>query len=403
MTRNSIRDYTEAIRERYLRGGKKERGAILDEFVRVTGYNRKSVIRILSSKKTPTGAGRRGRPKRYSGRASAGLVVLWEAANRICSRRLQPFIPELLAVLEQQGELHVEAGIAAELRQMSPSTIDRRLRPYRQRGKRRSLSTTKPGTLLKGAIPLRTFGEWQREQPGTVQIDLLAHCGESSEGFYLTTLSAVDEATGWGEWVAVWGKGQERVGAAIHRMHRRLPFPLQGLNSDNGGEFINQPLYAYCQRERIEFTRCRPYKKNDNALVEEKNGSVVRRLVGYERYSSKQAYEKLNQLYDLLRLYCNFFQPVLKLVAKKRQGSKVHKKYDTAQTPYRRLLASDCLTQEDQQRLERIYPYLNPVKLRIQIEKAQEELWNLAEHQSRLTISPPLQDQPSVTPVLRQQ
>ena len=403
MTGGSIREYAEAIRERYLRAGKKEKGAVLNEFVKVTGYNRKAAIRLLRGGKVTGGGVRRGRPKRYCAEATAKLLVLWEAANRICSRRLQPFIPELLAVLEQHGEFDVEPGIAAELRQMSPSTIDRRLRPYRQRGKRRSLSTTKPGTLLKGAIPLRTFGEWERKQPGTVQIDLLAHCGESSEGFYLTTLSAVDEATGWGEWVAVWGKGQERVGAAIHRMRQRLPFPLQGLNSDNGGEFINQPLYAYCQRERIEFTRCRPYKKNDNALVEEKNRSVVRRLVGYERYSSKQAYQKLNEIYDLLRLYCNFFQPVLKLVTKKRQGSKVHKKYDTAQTPYRRLLASGCLTQQDQERLERIYPYLNPVKQRIQIEKALEELWNLADHQSRLTISPPLQDQPSVTRVLRQQ
>lgn len=220
-----------------------------------------------------------------------------------------------------------------------------------------------------------------------MQIDLLAHCGESSEGFYLTTLNAVDEATGWSEWVAVWGKGQQRVGGAIHRMRQRLPFPLLQLHSDNGSEFINQDLYNYCRREGIEFTRCRPYKKNDNALVEEKNYSVVRRLVGYERYSSKQAYEKLNEIYDLLRLYCNFFQPVLKLVAKSRQGSKVHKEYDTAQTPYRRLLASAALAQEDQDRLERIYQSLNPVKLRSQIDKALQEVWNLANPPGQLTTT----------------
>lgn len=333
---------------------------------------------------------RQGRPKRYSAQATAMLVVLWEAANRICSRRLQPFIAELLEVLGRHQVMRVDPEIAGELKQMSASTIDRRLHPYRQRGKRRSLSTTKPGTLLKGAIPLRTFGEWEREQPGTMQIDLLAHCGESSEGFYLFTLSAVDEATGWSEWVAVWGKGQERVGAAIHRMRQRLPFPLQGLNSDNGGEFINQPLYSYCQREKIRLTRCRAYKKNDNALVEEKNYSVVRRLVGYERYSSKQAYEKLNEIYDLLRLYCNFFQPVLKLVAKSRQGSKVHKEYDTAQTPYRRLLASAVLAQEDHYRLERIYQSLNPVKLRSQIDKALQEVWNLAHPPGQLTTTLPV-------------
>lgn len=389
MTRGSIREYIEAVRQRYLRATKKVKRVILNEFVQVTGYNRKSAIRAIRSRGDPSVGKRRGRLKRYSAQATAMLVVLWEVVNRICSRRLQPFIPELLKVLEQHGEIRLEPEIAAQLKQMSAATIDRRLRPYRQRGKKRSLSTTKPGTLLKGSIPLRTFGEWEKKQPGTMQIDLLAHCGESSEGFYLTTLSAVDEATGWGEWVAVWGKGQERVGAAIHRLRQRLPFPLQGLNSDNGSEFINQPLYTYCQREKIKFTRCRPYKKNDNALVEEKNGSVVRRLVGYERFSSKQAYEKLNEIYDLLRLYCNFFQPVLKLVAKSRQGSKVHKDYDTAQTPYRRVLASGALAQEEQDRLERIYQSLNPAKLRSQIEKALQEVWSLANHPDQLTITIP--------------
>lgn len=386
MTRGSIGEYAEAVRERYRRARKKGKGVLLGEFVKVTGYSRKSAIRLLRRNKAP-GAERRGRPKRYSAKATAMLVVLWEAANRICSQRLHPFIPELLRVLEQHGEMRVEPEIAAQLQQMSPATIDRRLRPYRQRGKRRSLSTTKPGSLLKGSIPLRTFGEVERKQPGTMQVDLLAHCGESTEGFYLFTLSAVDEATGWGEWVVVWGKGQERVGAAIHRVHKRLPFPLQGLHTDNGGEFINQPLYTYCQGEKIRFTRCRPYKKNDNALVEEKNGSVVRRLVGYERYSSKQAYEKLNEVYDLLRLYCNFFQPVLKLIAKSRQGSKVHKEYDTAQTPYRRVLAAGALAQEEQDRLARIHQHLNPIKLRSQIEKALEELWNMADHPGRVTTN----------------
>jgi hypothetical protein len=385
VTRGSIEEYAAALRERYRRATKKEKGVLLGEFVKVTGYRRKSAIRLLRRTKAP-GAGRRGRPKRYSAKATAMLVVLWEAANRICSRRLQPFIPELLGVLEQHGEVQVEPEISAQLQQMSPATIDRRLGPYRQRGKRRSLSTTKPGSLLKGSIPLRTFGEVERKQPGTMQVDLLAHCGESTEGFYLFTLSAVDEATGWGEWVVVWGKGQERVGAAIHCVRKRLPFPLQGLNTDNGGEFINQPLYNYCQRQKIKFTRCRPYKKNDNALVEEKNGSVVRRLVGYERYSSKQAYEKLNEIYELLRLYCNFFQPVLKLVAKSRQGGKVRKRYDTAQTPYRRLLAAGTVAPEAQDRLEGIHQHLNPVKLRSQIEKALEELWEMADHSGRVAI-----------------
>lgn len=392
MTRDSILEYAAAVRGRYLKGDKKEKGEILSHFVKVTGYNRKSAIRLLKRKEAPTnghGEGR-GRPKQYSAEATPKLVVLWDAANRICSLRLQPFIPELLEVLERQQELHVDPEIADELTQMSASTIDRRLRPYRGRDNRRSLRTTKPGTLLKESIPMRTFGEWGRKQPGTMQIDLLAHCGESSEGFFLNTLNAVDEATGWNEWVAVWGKGQDRVGSAIHHVQHNLPFPLRAINSDNGGEFINQDLYTYCRRQGIEFTRCRPYKKNDNALVEEKNYSVVRRLVGYERYSSKQAYAKLTEVYDLLRLYCNFFQPGLKLVAKSRHGSKVHKEYDTAQTPYRRVLASGILAQEDRDRLARIYDRLNPIKLRSQIDQALEELWKLAERPPRRTSNLPV-------------
>lgn len=204
---------------------------------------------------------------------------------------------------------------------MSASTIDRLLRPWRQNGTRRSLSATKPGSVLKGRIPIRAFAEWQENRPGFVEADLVAHCGESAEGFYLTTLSTVDIATGWVECVGVWGKGQNRVGGAVDRVRRRLPFPLLGLDSDNGGEFINQRLYDYCQRHGITFTRSRPYKKNDSCHVEQKNWSVIRRLVGYDRYSSRLAMETLNRVYDLVRLYVNFFQPVMKLVSKSRNGA----------------------------------------------------------------------------------
>lgn len=167
----------------------------------------------------------------------------------------------------------------------------------------------------------------------------MAHCGETTEGFHLFTLSAVDVATGWVECQAVWGKGQERVGSAVHHLAQRLSFPLLGLDSDNGSEFINHHLYAYCQRHRITFTRSRPYKKNDTAYVEQKNWSVVRRLVGYDRYSSRAAFDHLNRLYGLLQVYANFFQPVMQLQGKIRHGARVHKVYDQARTPYQRLLA----------------------------------------------------------------
>jgi len=272
------------------------------------------------------------------------------------------------------------AEIEAQLCRMSPSTIDRLLHPWHRLGGRRPFTTTRPGSLLKNSIPIRTFADWQDNRPGFLEIDLVPHCGESTEGFYLTTLSTVDVASGWSECVGVWGKGQERVGAAVHRIRKRLPFPLLGLDSDNGSEFINQHLYTYCQQEGITFTRSRSYKKNDSCHVEQKNWSVVRRLVGYDRYNSRVALETLDRIYHLLRLYGNFFQPMMKLVSKTRHGAKVHKVYDTARTPYQRLLESDVLTEAKRQELVAIYHGLNPVLLLKQINENLEYLWDLAEH-----------------------
>lgn len=189
----------------------------------------------------------------------------------------------------------------------------------------------------------------------------------------------MDVATGWVEFVPVWGKGQTRVGGAVHQVRRQLPVPLRGLDADNGSEFLNQHLYGYCQREGITFTRCRAYHKNDQAHVEQKNGAVVRRLIGYDRYSSRAAYAQLGVVYQLVRRYGNFFQPVVKLVGKERVGSRVRKRYDVAQTPYQRLRASGVLGEEECQRLAREYEQLNPVWLRQQLEEALERLWALAE------------------------
>ncbi len=233
--------------------------------------------------------------------------------------------------------------------------------------------------MLKSSIPIRTFADWQEDSPGFLEVDLVSHCGESAEGFYLTTLCTVDVTSGWSECIGVWGKGQQRVGAAIHQVRQRLPFPLLGLDSDNGSEFINQHLYNYCRRERINFTRSRSYDKNDSCHVEQKNWSVVRRLIGYDRYNSRAALEALNRVYNLTRLYVNFFQPVMKLVSKTRHGAKVHKIYDTAQTPYQRLLKSGILTEDKQQELAVTYHKLNPIILLRQINENLERLWTLAE------------------------
>ena len=390
MTRGGVKEYIEAVQGRYLNAGRKEKGQILDEVTKVTGYHRKAVIRLLRRGWRAKAVGRRGRSKQYGIEVLAALKAAWETSDRMCSKRLQPFLPELVEVLERHGELTVSGEVKQQLCQISGATIDRLLKPHRLKGARRPFSTTKPGSLLKASIPIRTFADWDDKRPGFLEIDLVAHCGESTEGLYVNTLSAVDVATGWVDCQGVWGKGQQRVGAAIHEMAKRLPFRLLGLDSDNGSEFINHHLYAYCQRKEITFTRSRPYKKNDNAHVEQKNWSVVRRLIGYQRYNSKEALEQLNRVYQLVRSCVNFFQPVMQLQRKTRHGAKVHKVYDTARTPYRRLLEAGVLTLEQQDFMAVQYLRLNPARLLKQIDRAIEKLWAMATTTSS--------HEPSVTP-----
>jgi hypothetical protein len=392
VTRRSILEYVQALRSRYFRATKEEKGKMLDEFTQVTGLHRKAAIRLLNRPSHSRAVKRRGRPRKYVTGVAEALKVVWEASDRLCSKRLQPFIPEMVKVLRQHGEQIIDAATETQLCRMSPSTIDRLLRPCRQRGGRRGLTTTRPGNLLKNSIPIRTFADWQENKAGFMEIDLVAHCGESVEGFYLNTLCAVDVASSWTECVPVWGKGQQRVRSAVHRMRQRLPFALLGVDSDNGSEFINQCFYTYCRQERITFTRSRAYKKNDSCHVEQKNGNVVRRLVGYDRYNSRAAYQCLGRIYDCVRLYLNFFQPTMKLLDKTRNGAKVHKVYETAQTPYQRLLESGILSETKQRELAAIYSGLNPVLLLKQINSNLEQLWRLAER-------PPVR----VTVIMRQQ
>jgi hypothetical protein len=389
MTLNSVREYAEIMRGRYLKAGKKEKGKVLDEFIKVTGYHRKAVIRVLLKTPEP-GVSRRGRPTSY-GTVLQPLKSIWEISDRLCSRRLKPFIPEMIQALRRHGEIKIGADSEAQLTKLSPSTIDRMLRPYRQRGGRKPLSATQRSKLLKNSIPIRTFADWKENKPGFLEIDTVAHCGERVEGFYLHTLCNVDVATSWTECVPVWGKGQERVKSAVHRMRRRLPFSLLGLDSDSGSEFLNFCFSRYCQEEKITFTVARPYKKNDSCYVEQKNGNIVRRLVGYDRYSSKTAYQSLERLYNIVRLYVNFFQPTMKLRGKTRHGAKVHKVYDIAQTPYQRLLQSGVLKESKKAELTAIYNGLNPVYLLKQINVNLDQLWKLAEHHSS-----------SVTPIMTQ-
>ena len=384
MTRRSILEYAQALRSRYFGASREEKGKMLDEFTQVTGLHRKAVIRLLHRLRHPGAGKRRGRPRKYGTGVAEMLRVVWEASDRLCSKRLQPFLPEMVKVLRQHGEQRFDAATEGQLCRMSPATIDRLLRPSRRLGGRRGLTTTRPVSLLKRSIPIRTFADWQENKPGFLEIDLVAHCGESAEGFYLNTLCAVDVASSWSECLQVWGKGQMRVKTAVHRLRQRLPFTLLGVDSDNGSEFINQCFYTYCCQERITFTRSRSYKKNDSCHVEQKNGNVVRRLVGYDRYTSRAAYQCLARIYDGVRLYMNFFQPTMKLVSKTRHGAKVNKVYDTARTPYQRLLEAGMLTIAKQQELAATYHGLNPVLLLKQINSNLEQLWRLAQRPASL-------------------
>jgi len=379
MTRKSIYEYAAAVRRRYLMASKGQKAVILNEFCEASGYNRKSAIRLLRNPPKGSPAGR-GRPREYGLDVLNALKSIWETADRICSKRLEPFLPELVAVLDRENELRLSPEVRAQLLRLSAASIDRLLKPFRQRGLRRPYTPGRPSTL-KAQIPIRTFGEWAAVAPGSVQADLVAHCGESAGGLYLNTLVAVDVATSWTECRPVWGKGQERTGTAVHKIRQSLPFALKELHTDNGSEFLNEVLYPWCKKEGIRFTRGRPYKKNDQAYVEQKNWSVPRRLAGYDRYCSKAAYEALERLYELVRLYVNFFQPVRKLVGKERVGAKVKKRFDEAQTPYQRLLAAGVLEAEKGKALAELYGRLNPVRLRQQIDERLEALWKLAEHE----------------------
>ena len=286
MNRESIREYVVRQRERYQKATRAEKGRILDEVVSVTDYHRKSAVRLLSGRRRRGRGGLVGRPAEYGPRIAAAARVVHEAAGGIGAKRRQPFVGELAARLEEFGELKIAPETDALLRRASVATLERLLAADQVPLRRKSRSLTKPGTLLRNRIAVRTFRDWDDARPGFVEVDTVAHCGDTMQGFHLWTVTAMDVATGWVEMDVVWGKTQERVGAAIRRVHRRLPVPLLGLDSDNGSEFINHGLYTYCEDNEITFTRSRPYKKNDSAHVEQKNGAVVRRLTGHGRYSS---------------------------------------------------------------------------------------------------------------------
>jgi hypothetical protein len=284
-------------------------------------------------------------------------------------------LPEGIKVLERCGELTLSSETKQLLLCISRSSIDRCLAPARF-NKPHGLSTTKPGTLLKKNIPVRTFADWNEDKPGFMEVDLVAHCGDSAAGQFLNTLTCTDLCTGWTEPIALLRRSQEAVCAAIEAMRPDLPFELLGIDSDNGSEFINDLLYRYCLEHEITFTRSRPYKKNDQAHVEQKNWSVVRHVIGYDRFESEEQHAILASIYQDLRLYVNFFQPVLKLIAKERIGNKVVRKYDIARTPYQRMIEREDVSLARKAQLLNAYLCLNPAKLRNSIDQKVLQLWS---------------------------
>ena len=363
MSKKSKSELVETNRERYLKAKRDEKQKMLDFLVESTGYNRKYLIRKLRHPRRSKGLKRAGRRKKYTGEVVVVLEQLWEWSERICSKRLKPYLPELIEKVETFGHLKLKHEIRKQLLCMSIATIDRCLRPARFKKLGRGLSTTKPGALLKNQIPVRIYTPWEEEKPGFMEIDLVAHCYDSVAGQYHFTLTATDIATGWTECIAIPAKTQIAVNQAIANLQSRLPFPLLGLDSDNGSEFINDLLLRYCQTNQITFTRCRPYKKNDQAHVEQKNWSVVRHTVGYDRYTTAEELSLLNQIYLVLHHFINFFQPMMKQIGKETVNNRTKKIFDTAKSPFRRILESDLLSDEIKSSLSLEHTVLDPIKL----------------------------------------
>lgn len=376
MSKKSKDELVKRTHPRYLQAKRADKSRILDEFVAATGFHRKHAIRVLRKGISVYRRERRGRKRTYTGESVRAVAEIWRICGCICGKRLRPFIPNMVAVLERHNELVLDPETKDLVLQMSASTIDRRMAPFRpQRG--RGLSTTKPGTLLKDAIPIRTFADWDEAKPGFLEMDLVAHCGDTVAGQYLQTLTATDVKSGWTECMILRHRSQQAVSAAMVELQARLPFPLLGVDSDNDSVFINETLQRFCEKEEVTFTRSRPNKKNDQCYVEQKNWSVVRKTIGYKRYESSEAKELFRAIYADLRLYVNFFQPVLKLTHKERQGSKVRKRYDEAKTPHQRTMASANVSAKDKLGLQHTYLELNPAELKRRIDSNLKRLWRL--------------------------
>jgi hypothetical protein len=372
----SKREYVQAIYQRYRHAARPEKQRILDEFCQVTRWHRKHAIRLLNGPAPGAARPPQRRALTYSPAALEALRAIWEAAGYPWSVRLKALLPLWLPWARRR--LRLRPAVERQLLAISPRQIDRRLAPHRRPLLQRLYGRTKPGTLLKHHIPLKT-DRWDVATPGFTEIDLVAHCGSLGDGEFVHSLNVTDIHTTWVETAAVLGKSQVAVQTALEELREALPFALRGIDSDNGSEFINQHLWDYCQRQEIQFTRGRPYKKDDNAHIEQKNWTHVRKLLGYVRYDTPAAQAAIHALYrGELRLLQNLFLPSVKLLRKERVGARVRRRYDAPRTPLDRVLACPELRPEVAAQLQRQRDRLDPFALARTIEERLARIFALA-------------------------
>jgi len=368
-----------ALAGRYARGSRVERGRMLDEFAALTGHHRKHAMRLLRAGLERGGSGSRPERRMYDQATRAALIVIWEASDRICGKRLRSLVPILVAAMERHGHLQLAPEVRASLLAMSAATIDRALREARGHTAGRPRRRAPPSAAIRRSVAVRTFDDWDDPPPGFMEADLVAHSGPTAKGSYVQTLTLTDIATGWTECAPVLVREQKLLTEVLSEMRKLLPFALLGFDTDNDSVFMNETVRDYCAGAGIEFTRCRPYRKNDQAWVEQKNGAVVRHTVGYRRYEGLEAAAALAQLYRALRLFVNFFQPSFKLAEKSRDGAKVKKRYHAPATPHQRLVSDPRTTEDTRCRVEAIYATLDPVRLLSEIRATQQKLVEIAD------------------------
>ena len=368
-----------ALAKRYRRSRRREKGRILDEFVALTGFHRKHATRLLRSGSPHKRSGPRPGRRRYGEAVREALVVLWEASDRVCGKRLKPLLPILLQAMERNGHLQLPRTVRAQLLKVSPATIDRALHDVREAAGGRRRHHSAPSAAVRRSVPVRTFTDWHDPPPGFFEADLVAHSGPLTRGSFVQTLVLTDIATGWTECAPLLFREQTRLVEALEELGALIPFAVHGFDSDNDSVFMNETVRDYCQAKGITFTRCRPYRKNDQAWVEQKNGAVVRRIVGYRRFEGTEAAATLAQLYGSARLFVNFFQPSFKLAAKTRDGARIKKIYHPPATPCQRLLADPRTPAAVRRQVRALRTALDPVQLLSQMRATQQRLVEIAD------------------------